>query len=393
MKHFLFFAAMLLPFAIWAQPNYHEGYVIKNNGDTLKGFVNYREWVYSPEYIEFRADKANGPVLKFTANSINGFGVSGFEAYKSYVGDITLNKNIFPNIPSGLDTSHQVRAIFLKPIRRGTKLDFYYNNEPDKDRFFIAEKGGQPAELKYYAYYNSSSAEVFGNIYVTQLQLLAAKYVNGNKKIADKLENPRYELRFIKEIVDEINGVDPVEQQKADSVKSANSPAFVRFIAGLAVNYTVNSAPNTKASSAKYNAGVDIFLNPNVQQLIIRLELGYTAFSSSVAEQVIQSNGQLATANQQVTQYSFSFNPQLIFNIYNTEPFKYYIDAGASMNFSSYSDQSGLTPFLLSAPFQTGVVFNRKLELFVSYSFKSKYRGASYYDSNQSTCAGVKLLF
>ena len=213
------------------------------------------------------------------------------------------------------------------------------------------------------------------------------------KKIVNDLEQARYELRYIKVLVDEINGVDPVKQQKTDSVQSANSPAFVRFIAGIAANYSVNSGPTSTAFSPKFNAGIDIFLNPNVQQLILRLELGYTSVSGSVAEQVIESNGQVAVANQQVTQYSFSINPQLIFNIYNTERFKYYVDAGASLSFSSYSDQSGFKPFLLTVPLQTGVVLSRKWELFVSYAFKSKYVGSSYYDSNESTCVGVKLLF
>jgi len=392
MKQILFFAAMLLPFAVWAQPNYHEGYVIKNNGDTLKGFVNYREWVYSPEYVEFRTNKTNGEVLKFTADSIRGFGVYGFEVYKSYVGDITLNKNVFPNIPTGLDTSHQVRAIFLKPIRQGPNLDLYYNNEIDKDRFFIAEKGGRATELKYYEYYNSGSLESYANVYKTQLQLLAAKYADGNKKIAEDLEKARYELRYIKNIVDEINGVDPVEQQKADSVQAANSPSSVRVIVGIAGNYTVNSAPTSTSFSPKLTAGIDIFLNPNVQQLILRFELGYTSISSSIPEQITQSNGQVTVANQQFTQTLFCLNPQLIFNVYNTDRFKYYVDAGVSLNFSSYSDQSGFTPFLFSVPLQTGVFLNRKWELFVSYAFKSKYIGSSYFDANQSTCVGVKLL-
>jgi len=374
MKQFLFIAAMLMPFVVWAQPNYHEGYVIKINGDTLKGFINYRDWVYSPEYVEFKTDRTNEQASKFTPDSISGFGVYGFEAYKSYVGDITMNKNIFPNISTGLDTTHQVKAIFLKPIRQGTNLDLYYNRETNKDRFFIAEKGGRPTELKYYEYYTSGSEEAFANVYKTQLQVWAAKYANGNKKLIKDLESARYELQYIKNIVDEINGVDPVLQQKADSVKAANSPSSFRILVGAAANYTVYRSPNSTTFSPKITAGVDFFFNPNVQQLILRIELGYAS-----------------ATNPQFTQTSISVNPQIVVNVYNTDRFKYYVDAGASLNFSSYN-VSGLTPFWVAVPFQTGVVLNHRWELFVSYAFKSQYLGLSYSNTNQSTCVGVKLL-
>jgi len=384
----LFILTVLFPCVALAQPNYHEGFVIKNNGDSVKGFVNYREWVYSPESVEFRTEKT-GPTTKYTANVIKGFGVNGFVTYRSYVGDITMNKNIFPNISSGIDTTHLVKAIFLKPVRSGLNINLYYNNEVNKDRFFIAEGNGTPVELKYYEYYTSGSTEEYGNVYKTQLELLAEKYNKSSEKITRDLELAKYELIYITHIADEINGIDI---KKADSAASVNRPSNIRFIAGVAGNYTVNSNPGSTSFSPKFNAGIDVFFNPDVQQLVLRLELGYTWSTGLIPVQQPGNYG-VVTVNRQITQYSFSINPQLIFNIYNTDNLKVYIDAGASANFSSYDQQQNTRPFWVSVPVQTGIVFKRNWEVFVSYAFKAKYFNAGFDSTNQSTCAGVKRLF
>src|ERR1700723_2911225 len=100
----LFIALLIaLPAIVLAQPNYHEGYVLKNNGDTLKGYINYREWAYSPLSVEFKPNKNSNEVLQFNPQTIKGFQITGFETYVSYIGWISTNKNIFPDIPSNLD--------------------------------------------------------------------------------------------------------------------------------------------------------------------------------------------------------------------------------------------------------------------------------------------------
>src|SRR5580704_2539084 len=101
----LFIALLItLPAIIFAQPNYHEGFVVKNNGDTLKGYIDYREWVYSPTSIEFKPSNGND-ITKFGPEAIKSFQIKGFENYISYIGMASINKNIFPDLPIHLDTT------------------------------------------------------------------------------------------------------------------------------------------------------------------------------------------------------------------------------------------------------------------------------------------------
>jgi hypothetical protein len=44
-----------LPLFSWAQSNYKQGRVVTLQGDTLRGYINYREWPYNPEEFAFKA--------------------------------------------------------------------------------------------------------------------------------------------------------------------------------------------------------------------------------------------------------------------------------------------------------------------------------------------------
>ena len=76
MKNIFIILLLLFPILTFCQTNFYKGYVIKNNGDTLKGYIDYREWVYSPKKITF---KNNNVVDSFTPDDIKGFEIKGFE--------------------------------------------------------------------------------------------------------------------------------------------------------------------------------------------------------------------------------------------------------------------------------------------------------------------------
>ncbi len=422
----LFIALLIvLPAIVLAQPNYHEGYILKNNGDTLKGYINYREWAYSPLSVEFKPNKNSNEVLQFNPQTIKGFKINGFETYISYTGLISTNKNIFPDIPSNLDTIREQRAIFLKQLVTGNHVTLYLNNEIHENRFFIAETNEIPVELKYYEYYISSkSDEVFDNVFRGQLILLANKFKNGNQKLLNLVAEARYNEPDLEQITTQLND-ENVSSSPAS--KNTNShPRLVRFFAGLGVNditttykYTqsiVSTSDNSGTSSTynyasyhsttfspKINLGLDIFINPNVQQFIFRSELSFS-YSNGLFNRTVQTvTGSYVTYNYKFTQYSTSLTPQLLFNFYNTDKLKFYIDGGITLNVSSYGydnaaevDQNGLQLQSTWAyfPLQAGVVFNKKTEIYFTYTSGASFSNNSYFSvSNQYMCLGLKFLF
>ncbi|HUH32393.1 MAG TPA: hypothetical protein VLZ28_00485, partial [Daejeonella sp.] len=76
---------ILLPCLVYSQSNYTEGLVITHNSDTLKGFIDYQEWVKNPEKITFKTSLSAAEQV-FTESDIVYFEVfDKEEAYQRFI--------------------------------------------------------------------------------------------------------------------------------------------------------------------------------------------------------------------------------------------------------------------------------------------------------------------
>jgi hypothetical protein len=141
-----------------------------------------------------------------------------------------------------------------------------------------------------------------------------------------------------------------------------------------------------------------------VQRFAFRAELSFSyatpGFNSSVTINDIK-NSEVYSYNQ----YTISLIPQVLFNIYNKDNFKIYIDAGAAISFSSYTNNQltitngdilkapyKLEPFWTYFPIQAGVTLNKKIEIYISRSGYASYtKYDSFSISNQFYNLGVKF--
>ena len=123
---------------------------------------------------------------------------------------------------------------------------------------------------------------------------------------------------------------------------------------------------------------MDLFANPQIQQSIFRIE-----FSASFLNGNIYLPNTVGIFNNYMLNYhqsSITIIPQFIFNFFNKDKFKVYIDAGFAFNRSLYSndksDDLNNLPLTRDAvwgyfPFQLGTVLNKIFEF--SYTYSSFY--------------------
>jgi len=409
MKFLYTFFLALLCIAAMAQSNYHAGYVLKNSGDTLKGYINYREWVQSPKTIDFKANKNDKNEIEFTPQTIKGFQIDGMETYISYSGIISTNKITFPDLPEGLDTGKEQSTIFLKQVTTGKYITLYYNGDELKTRLFIAEKNAIPVELNYYVYYGDDKKVINSHVYNGQLLLYINKFCPDNNKLISDAEKVKYEEVYLEPLIDEINN----SNGKSNNIKKAISS---RLFVGIAVNSTKTEVDNVNyvdaiihstSVSPKINFGIDVFNNPHIQQLIFRAELSL----SYIAPRLKYPSTATAANSDYIyefNQYTAAITPQIIFNVYNSDSFKFYLDAGFSFNFSAYSNNKLIIqygdattvnkPYILQSywsnfPLQAGVVLNKKMEIYFNYTPYASYtKYTEFYASNQSMNLGFKFF-
>jgi hypothetical protein len=420
--HYTFFIVIfLLPISIFAQSNYRPGYVIQSNGDTLKGYINYREWDHNPTSIAFKNNLSDKQSREFDPNSANKVKINGLETYVSYQGLLSIGSTNLGNLPDGIDSAENQMSVFLKQVATGKHLTLYAHIDGLKARYLISKPGAIPLELKYYRYFSDGEVEN-DDVYKEQLSLHISKFMTITDQLSKQIKDAKYELRDLEPLINKVNGQTNTTRKKA----------VVRLFAGLAANITktkvngvnnINSPQSYTGTTPKINVGADFFGNAEVQKFIFRAELSFTTISPHYHFAADPGFGIPSTTvtDYKFNQRTFTVTPQVLYNIYNTAKLKVYLDGGVSFNLSSYSnhvlaatntsiygavssntinDPYKLSSFWPGFPIQAGVILNNHMEAYLSFTAAPNLNVARTAGNltvedvnNQSINVGVKYLF
>jgi hypothetical protein len=192
----------------FAQPVYISGYVIKSNGDTLKGYIKYLDyfrWSVTPGSIKFKIDTNDHKPLLFNAKTIKEFSIKGHETYITYAGWVSADANKYPATGFSLDTSKKLDTLFLKQVVTGKHLTLYHQANRRKTRFFIAENNGPPIELVYHLYFENANKMISRPMYTSWLISLVNKYASGNERLMKEIVEMTFSQPDFEDFVKEIN--------------------------------------------------------------------------------------------------------------------------------------------------------------------------------------------
>jgi len=400
----------LFPLFTLAQSNYKPGIIVNLKGDTVNGFVDFQEWANNPESVNFK-DAPGGPVRRFMASEIIYFQVGHVVAYQSYNGPVSMDATNINHLSTGRDTSFKTMAVFLKLEQDGKYIALYSYADDLKKRYFVSEKKDNKAfELIYRTYVNSdlSYNTVNEERYKGRLIYLSSKYNSYSDNLKKNIEDAAYDQDLVT-IVNKINRTtNPVQFH-------GKSP--VSFYAGISAGLTSMKPPANDGVFTYRNvspvnsylpriaAGINIYTNPEVGKVVFKGEIAVSANSFKTYFNGYYNLSSSARSYLTLNQLTVSFDPQVQYNIYNTDHLKFYLDAGISINFSKYSNNSlydGLYDFTtsnyipaitnwFSYPFSAGVVLNGKIAIFVTYTLPADFTTINY--TYSSTQIGINYTF
>ncbi len=395
-----FLIIFLLPLFSLAQSNYKPGIVVTLKGDTLHGFIDYKEWENNPESINFKPALSEA-AQQYTPNEISYFQVGQLEAYKGYNGPISMDATNIGRLSSGKDTSFKTAVVFLKIEQDGKFITLYSYTDDLKRRYFVAEKtNNNPFELVYRTYVDADKTynTVNETKYKGQLIYLSSKYNRNTDELRTTIEGSGYDQDLVN-IVSKIN----------DSAKQAthHTKSSISFYAGIGSgissikppdNYNFYSANDSYVYSylPRVSFGINAYANPEVGRLVFKGEIALSANAyKTYFNQYFYSNNKSYIS---LNQYTVSLDPQVLYNIYNSERFKFYLEAGVSLNFSKYNNNNlysaggtdpepnfiELTNSWFTVPLSAGVTLNNKIGIYVSYIIPSVFSGNGFtYSSTQ----------
>ena len=145
----LVFIILLSAPLVSAQDFIRNGYIIKNTGDTVRGFVHDKEWSVSPSVIEFQEDK-NGPIKEIRTSEIKAFYSNRPAFYEShtikYDGDKWTTGKSYPQTR---EPSVWIEAtLFLETLVKSSGMSLYtLDDQNGRKHFFYSIKNSVPLEL------------------------------------------------------------------------------------------------------------------------------------------------------------------------------------------------------------------------------------------------------
>ncbi|HTI61230.1 hypothetical protein [Mucilaginibacter sp.] len=412
--------ALICPLTLLAQSNYKPGYVVNTQGDTLKGFINYKEWSKNPEQFSFKSSLDDAEAKEFDITNAKAFAVDSFEYYERHIVKISMD-SLDMNAANNHPTDTLPKNVFLRIISKGQHLALYRYTDRLKRRFYISETNNsqEPEELGFHARFDRQelTAMVYIRRYRTQLLYLSQKYRPGNSLLRNTISKADYNEDELNNIVSKING-------GSDARYVNQGASGIRWFAGISANHyslkykgaiPLADAPLTGRFTPRFNTGMDFFPFKGVQRFYIRTELGadYHQYDYDYREPYSTPTG--ATFILHVKQFNTSFTPQLIYNFYNTKQLKLFVDAGAAITFSVYNNYKLITKYdsdafqpniqdkypdfdklWITFPIKAGVAIGGRFELYASYVASSAISDGKYTRFSgdiTSYSAGVNFYF
>jgi len=174
----------------FAQKNLQPGIIITSSKDTLRGFIDYRNWGKNPDQIDFYRSQ-NDMATVYLPIEIQRFSVSG-ETYKTAI--VTIDESPFrtDNLKEEVKFDYVTDTVFLLNLVDGEKNLYYLMDINGKEHFFITNNSAM--ELLFFKRYLKKDEQ--GHLTVAQNRKYVGQltiYLQNCSSIQSKLAELKYE--------------------------------------------------------------------------------------------------------------------------------------------------------------------------------------------------------
>lgn len=274
-KRIFSFLFSFFPFATaFSQTNLQKGFVVQSNGDTVKGFIDYRNWATNPSAVRFAktTDQRNAETLQ--PEQIQAFGVqtaNGTEIYRSAVVNYISSSDKLSDLTTQSEPERVTKPLFLLLLEDGHATLCQYLDANERMHLFLG-RGKEMNELINYRYYNDNRLLMNK----TFQQQLSAFFQDCAALASVTAADVRYDGKSIGALIRQYN---LCKQSSSYSFQEEKTPVRFHALAGLHTTSlaiggtypnTLLSAPST--AGAIGGVAAQFVLSRNRQRTSILLE-------------------------------------------------------------------------------------------------------------------------
>jgi hypothetical protein len=326
----------------YAQKTFKPGYVVNLKGDTVKGYIEYHQWDNNPAEIHFKSIVDDTKAETYSLNNATAFAVNGLERYQRFTVPVSADRVSVTDPIFATDTVKPIRTVFMKTLIKGDNITLYNYSDDVKARYYYAEASQTPVELNYWVYKTADNeAGVYYNRrYRVQLNYLSQKYKPNTSAIINAIENAGYRDADLIKIIKLINN-------NTTQISMSDNSTTQGFIGGgisySSIKFTGNfelakSGTTTSNTPMPYiTAGLNFYINKTTRKLYFSVDATLFADQHKIQRKTTTIGGLNDDFTLDYKQYTIAINPQVGVNIYSKPGFKFFVNAGASLNTSFYN--------------------------------------------------------
>ena len=189
----MFIISILFCHMLNAQQNFQAGYIVSSQGDSIHGYIDYRNWEMNPKAVEFKKD-LNSSIVKYFPLDIQSFGVLD-EIYQSAIVQTEVSPVHINDLDNKSELIFETDTTFLQTLLRGSYSLFYYKNRIGKDQFYVKKGGGYDLLIykRYLKEENGVNRLVENKIYIGQL----VSYFSDCQSVQSKFKRLDYDKKSI----------------------------------------------------------------------------------------------------------------------------------------------------------------------------------------------------
>jgi len=334
----LFFAVTVLLFFVsknlFAQEKFEPGYIINTQNDTIRGFVDYRNWSKNPEEIGFKTS-FQGESKFYGLKDILGFYVHD-EHYEKAIVKVDVSPYKSNQLSESPVPQIQIDTVFLMAVVNGPKSLYYLKDKSDKTHLYIMK--GKDFELLAFYQYKLVRADQSGIITVDGFKQQLQEYLGNCPSTDSGLRTLSYSKNRVAKLFNHFyeacDSSNPVYVQKKEKVLLQTG-----ILAGLSatkikfsgINHPYLTEPSLALSK---QAAAGVFLNlvfPRTQRkLSLYNDLIFTSMK-------VRSHSEEHTS---ADDYSFSdvtlkygylkLTNMVRYKLVSKESFDFFVNAGIS---------------------------------------------------------------
>lgn len=179
-----------------AQENFSPGYIISLQGDTLKGLIDYRNWVINPKKVSFKEEEKMD-LVEYTPLEINQFAVLD-EIYESAIVEKEESNYKTSDLKYDKELILRKDTVFLQTMIQGPKSLYFLKSQYGNPQFYIKQEG-RFVLLVYKRYLKKENGKkmiVENQKFLGQL----IHYLQDCSSIQSKIKNTEYRQKSIESL-------------------------------------------------------------------------------------------------------------------------------------------------------------------------------------------------